>query len=88
LPKATVQLQAPTQPLGTAGPAASQLATLQMDDEEEESGGGVASALAIVGFIAALAVLTLQLLTANVWISAPDLEGDAKGDWARLIESE
>ena len=66
LPKATVQLQPPTQPLGTATPTFS-TATIQTDEDESEKGENVATVLAIVGFLAAAAVLVIQFMTFNVW---------------------
>jgi hypothetical protein len=83
LPKATVQLQSPTQPLGTSFSTTSQAASLQLEDEEEEAGSGLLKVLAVVGFAAALVVLSLQLMTANVWINAED--SSAKGDWMQLF---
>jgi hypothetical protein len=90
LPKATVQLQAPTQPLSAGTSSASQLATLQMDDEEDESGvTGIVKVLSIVGFIAACVVLYLQLDTAHTWINAEDrTEATMKGDWQLLLDEE
>lgn len=87
LPKATVQLQAPTQPLGTTPrPSFSQAATLQGEDEEESAGGeGIAKALSVVGFIAALAVLAFQLMIANTWVSAKD--NPEQGSWGQLFSS-
>ncbi len=83
LPKATVQLQAPTQPLGTSFSSPSQMATMQADDEEEEGGNdGLANILSGVGLAAALIVLAFQLMTANTWISAPD--NQTPGDWTQL----
>ncbi len=82
LPKATVQLQKPTQPLGTALPPTIQMASTQADDEEEE-GGGLVNILSGVGLAAALVVLAFQLMTANVWISAEDAE--KVGDWTQLL---
>jgi hypothetical protein len=85
LPKATVQLAAPTQPLGTSFPSASQAATLQMEDEEEEEAhSGVVKILAGVGFAAALAILAFQLMLANTWISAED--NPRQGDWSQLLD--
>ena len=85
LPKATVQLSAPTQPLGTSFPTASQAATLQMEDDEDESANeGVVNILAGVGFAAALAVLAFQLMLAGQWISAED--NPNSGDWSQLIQ--
>ncbi len=85
LPKATVQLQAPTQPLGTSFPSASQAATLQMEDEEEEDANeGVVNILAGVGFADALAILAFQLMLANTWISADD--NPRQGEWSQLFE--
>lgn len=84
LPKATVQLQAPTKPLGTSFASPSQMATLQADDEDEASGDGLANILSGVGLAAALIVLAFQLMTANAWISAED--NPKKGDWTLLLE--
>ncbi|MFD0892700.1 hypothetical protein KBB96_14850 [Luteolibacter ambystomatis] len=87
LPKATVQLQAPTQPLGSSPrPTFGQTATLAGDDEEESAGGeGIANALSVVGFIAALAVLAFQLMIANTWIGAKD--NPEQGSWGQLFSS-
>ncbi|MGL4399736.1 MAG: hypothetical protein ACRCXD_07690 [Luteolibacter sp.] len=83
LPKATVQLQAPTQPLGTSFSSPSQMAAGQADEEEEESGSdGLANILSGVGLAAALVVLVLQLMTANTWINAPDSQ--TPNDWMQL----
>ena len=85
LPKATVQLQPPTQPLGTSFPTASQTATLKVeDDEEEDANDGVVKILAGVGFAAALAVLTFQLMLAKTWINVED--NPRVGDWSQLLE--
>jgi hypothetical protein len=83
LPKATVQLQPPTQPLGTSFSSPSQMATVQSDDDEEEGGNeGLANILSGVGLAAALIVLAFQLMTANLWINAPD--NQTPGDWTQL----
>ncbi len=85
LPKATVQLQTPTAPLGTSFSSPSQMATMQSDDEDdEEAGEGLAKILSGVGFAAALAVLAFQLMTASSWIGAED--NPKKGDWMQLLE--
>lgn len=61
LPKATVQLQPPTQPLGTAGPSLGAAATIRAtDDEEEEGSDTVSTILSVLGFLAAAAVLVFQ----------------------------
>ena len=77
LPKATVQLQTPTQPLGTSFSSTS-ASTLASDDDDDESEGneGLATILSGVGLAAALVVLVLQLMTANVWVA---------GDWGQLF---
>ena len=83
LPKATVQLQAPTQPLGSSFP--SQAQTLEVDDEEEEGGNeGLANILSGVGLAAALIVLVVQLMTASTWISAAD--NPKTGEWMQLLD--
>lgn len=86
LPKATVQLQAPTQPLGTSFPSTpSQAATLQLDEEEEEdAGSGLLKVLSGIGLAAALVVLGSQLYVANIWINAPD--NQTPGDWSQLLK--
>ncbi len=85
LPKATVPLQAPTQPLGSSFSNPSQAATFQMDDDDE--GGeneGLIKILSIVGFVAALVVLSFQLMTASAWIGAADSENP--GSWSKLMD--
>ena len=85
LPKATVQLQTPTAPLGTSFSTSSQMSTMQGDDEDDqEAGAGLAKILSGVGFAAALAVLAFQLMTANHWIGADD--NAKKGDWMQLLD--
>ena len=85
LPKATVQLQAPTQPLGTAFPAPSQVALFKVEEEEEEEPYSLlVKVLSGVGFAAAIAVLVLQLMISDVWISVED--NPKAGDWAQIIE--
>jgi hypothetical protein len=82
LPKATVQLQAPTQPLGTSFSSPSQVATTQDDEDDEDGKEGLVNILSGVGLAAALIVLAFQLMTANTWISAED--NPNKGDWTQL----
>jgi hypothetical protein len=88
LPKATVQLQAPTQPLSAATASASQMATLKMDEEEEDESGasGLLKFLSVVGFIAACVVLYFQYDISNTWINASDREATIKGDFMQLFE--
>ena len=66
LPKATVQLAPPTQPLSTGSLSATQMATLQSEDEEEGS-DTVTTVLSIFGFLAACGVLAFQCMTVNLW---------------------
>lgn len=85
MPKATVQLQAPTQPLGASLPSASQAATLEIEDEEEEDANeGVVNILAGVGLAVALAILVFQLMLASTWISVED--NPQQGEWSQLVE--
>jgi hypothetical protein len=69
LPKATVQLQPPTQPLGTAGPSLTQAATIRTADDEEESAGAttISNILSVLGFLGAAAVVVVQCMTVNLW---------------------
>ena len=82
LPKATVQLQAPTQPLGTAFPPSRAPTLATEEEEEEEAGQGLANILSGVGLAAALVVLAFQVITADTWVNAEDNE--KKGDWTQL----
>jgi hypothetical protein len=85
LPKATVQLQPPTQPLGTSFTSPSQMASTAVDEEEDEDeGDGLANILSGVGLAAALIVLVFQLLAASNWINAPD--STSPGDWMQLMD--
>ncbi|MEX1114624.1 MAG: hypothetical protein WEB53_05210 [Akkermansiaceae bacterium] len=85
LPKATVQLQPPTQPLGSSFPP-SQVGTMVSSDEDEDEDGneGIINILSIVGFVAALLVLAFQLMTANVWINVED--NPRAGEWSQLMD--
>lgn len=76
LPKATVQLQAPTQPLGTSFSSTSASTLSSDDDDDGEGNEGLANILSGVGLAAALVVLALQLMTANVWVA---------GNWGELF---
>ena len=84
LPKATVQLQPPTAPIGAVSP--SQAPTLLVDEEyeEEEPHAGLIKILAGVGLAFALGLLSFQIVLANAWINAED--NARKGDWSLLLE--
>lgn len=77
LPKATVQLQTPTQPLGTSFSSTS-ASTFSSDDDDDEVEGneGLANILSGVGLVAALIVLVMQVMTAKIWTD---------GDWGQLF---
>ena len=79
-----MQLVAPTQPLGTGRPSFTQSPTLQGEEEEESTGTGLVSALSVVGFLAALAVLAFQLMIANTWINADD---NKEKSWGELFST-
>jgi hypothetical protein len=88
LPKATVQLQAPTQPLTAGTASASQMATFEMGDNEEESGvSGFTKVLSIAGFLAACVLFYFQFDIARTWIDAEDRKVQ-KGDYQLLLEPE
>jgi hypothetical protein len=86
LPKATVQLNPPTQPLGSAAAPASQMATMRVSDMEESGGNGVANVLAILGTVGAAAVIALQLMTFAV-SQKYDSAGEEQTavDWGKLF---
>jgi hypothetical protein len=83
LPKATVQLQPPTAPLGATSPSLAPSLQIE-DDEEADPQEGLLNILSGVGLAAALVVLVLQLMCADVWISAKD--NPKTGEWSQLIE--
>jgi len=76
LPKATVQLQTPTQPLGTTFSSTSASTLSSDDDDDVEENEGLANILSGVGLAAALVVLAFQLMTASAWV---------EGDWGQLF---
>ena len=89
LPKATVQLQAPTQPLGASFAPTPGIAFRVEEEEEEDTTSGLVKIMAGLGFAVAVGVLICQLLIANIWIGAEDPRGEDSGkagDWARIIE--
>jgi hypothetical protein len=60
-------------------------ASLQVeDDDETDPQEGLVNILSGVGLAAALIVLVLQLMCANVWISAED--NPKTGEWLQLAE--
>lgn len=67
LPKATVQLAPPTQPLGTGSVAYTQMATFQSEEEEEEKPQTLITVLSIFGFLAACGVLAFQCMSISIW---------------------
>jgi hypothetical protein len=83
LPKATVQLQPPTAPLGVTSPSLAPSLQIE-EDEEADPQEGLTNILSGVGLAAAIVVLVLQLMTANVWVSAED--NPKTGEWTQLIE--
>jgi hypothetical protein len=66
LPKATVQLAPPTQPLSTGSVSATQMATFQAE-EDEEGPDTASTVLSIFGFLAACGVLAFQCMSVNLW---------------------
>ena len=82
LPKATVQFQPPTQPLGTTFPTSQPSTLVTEQEEEEEVEQGLTKILSGVGLAAALIIMVFQLMTAGTWINAVD--NGKKGDWTQL----
>jgi hypothetical protein len=57
------------------------------EEVEEEPYSLVVNILSGVGFAAAIAVLVLQLMISNIWISVEDIPPNPKaGDWMQLFE--
>lgn len=82
-----MQLSPPTQALSagkTAG-SPSQAPTLAVeDDDDAAAGNGLITGLAVVGFVAACALLAFQLMIAGIWINADDNE--SLSGWMQLLE--
>ena len=78
-PTATVQLQKPTV---SAAPGLKTQAEVA-EEEPVVASDGITKIVSIVGFIAALIVLSLQLMTASTWINAEDHA--ETGSWSRLF---
>ncbi len=93
LPRATIQLQPPTQAgtkpltggLAIGGPSLTKKPTLVVEEEEEEEENMGVKVLAGIGMVAALAVLTFQLLLAKKWIDVED--NPRVGDWSQVLET-
>lgn len=86
LPKATVQLQAPTQPIGTTPPSLTQASTIKVeDDAEEQAAEGLVNVLSGIGLAASIALLVFQILQAKLWIDVED--NPRVGDWSLLMET-
>jgi hypothetical protein len=56
-------------------------AAIENEDEESDT-SAVVTVLSGLGLVAALVVLTFQLVTANTWVSAPENEGQG---WSALF---
>ena len=62
------------------------MATMPVSEEEDESGASpLVSALAVLGFLGAAAVIAIQLMTANVWLTKDDQGAPRDADWGRLF---
>lgn len=86
LPKATVQLNPPTQPLGSSAAPASQMATMKVSEEESSTGNeGIVNVLAILGFLGAAAVIALQLMTSAVWLGTDSDGQEQPVEWGNLF---
>jgi hypothetical protein len=67
LPKATVQLAPPTQPMITGSVSATQMATIQAEDDEDAGSDTMSTVLSIFGFLAACGVIAFQIMTYKIW---------------------
>lgn len=89
LPKATVQLSPPTQPITPSGPSISptQAPTLKIEDDGDEENSAAESAAKILSgvcFAAAVALLVFQLMISKLWIEVQDNYNPSPGDWGQL----
>ncbi len=82
LPKATVQLQAPSAPLGSSLPTATYTSAAD-DDEDDAPEPAIVGILSGVGLVAALVVLGFQLSIANTWVNAEDMQ---EPGWGQLFK--
>ncbi len=89
LPKATVQLAPPTSPLQPPGIAPSQalsFRTVAEEEEEEEKPDTLSTVFSILGFVAALVILSFQILTSMTWLNAPD--NPQPGLWSQVLNGD
>lgn len=82
LPKATVQLQKPTIPIGTGAPPPTRQSFNEESDEEGSE--GIVNILSGLGLVAAIVVFFFQVTTAKTWISVED--NPKSGDWTQIVE--
>ncbi|MGJ8677611.1 MAG: hypothetical protein ACSHX0_08845 [Akkermansiaceae bacterium] len=75
LPRATVQLQQ-TQPMSSPAQRAN-VGTLEQEEAESTGGAGLINVLSIAAIVLAVIVLSLQLMTASIWVD---------GEWGKLFE--
>lgn len=87
LPRATVPLQTPSQPM-TAGLSPSQMGTMRVDDDEDEGAAGetAANVLSIFAFLAACVVIFFQYKAADTWVNAED--NPRTDGWKQIISAE
>ncbi|MEY5013344.1 MAG: hypothetical protein RLY69_1059 [Verrucomicrobiota bacterium] len=85
LPQATIPIKGPATP-GAALPKP-KIASADEDESEEqeetEAANPMLTIFAAAGLAAAIAVLVTQLMTASVWINAPDSE--TAGQWSQIL---
>lgn len=64
-----MQLNPPTQPMGTGGVSSTQKATLAIDESEEGAAEDdtMTTVLSIFGFLAACGVLMFQCFSIGIW---------------------
>ena len=89
LPKATVQLSPPTAPLSAPGIASSQAAqfqTVSEDEEESEKPDTLSSVFSILGFLAALVILSMQIMISKTWLEASD--NPQPGMWSQVLSGD
>jgi hypothetical protein len=61
------------------------MATVSVSHEEESGASPLLSALSILGFLGAAAVIAIQLMTANVWLTKDDQGASRPAEWGRLF---
>ena len=85
LPKATVKLSSPTEPLGARPPAAAPQVAMASTSSTSSGGGQIVNILAVASGIAAIVLLAFQLMTATEWLKYDEAGNEIDVQWTKIF---